>query len=358
MAQLYNANREWPKCQSTLLGLLKERNRDSSHLAYLVSLLIERGELDQAERWLQEFKPADSSQGLVFLELRARTLKARKRDSDLFAFLQSYAKDHPDQIGAVAPLFERYGFITDAEGAYRASIAQDSKRPTRILPLIGFLARHDRNEEALGLCEQARKTCPAEPLAATLALLSAGKNVTVEQRSRLETWLHEALRRQPDSVPIRLSLASLRNVQERYDQSETLYREAMSRNPNDIQALNNLAWLLAFQTGKEQEALQHIDRAIAIAGENPSLLDTRAVIYLNMGKHEPALQDLRDALAINPDKPVLYVHLARTHQMSNNQGEARKALQRAEKLGFKPASLDALEREVVDKMRKNLAVLQ
>ena len=359
LAQLYYANREWSKCRDALIDLLNERNRDSMHVAYFVNLLIERGDLDHAEHWLREFKPVDRSQGLVLLELRARSLKARNRDADLLASLESYAKDHADHIGAVAPLFERYGFIKEAEEAFRASVAQDSKWPTRILPLIGFLARHDRTVEALELCEQARKTCPAEPVAAaTLAVLSTAKNVTEVARNRVEAWLQEALLRQPESNPIRLSLATLRNIQQRYDQSETLYREAMGRSPNDIQALNNLAWLLAFQAGKEPEALKHIDRAIAIVGENPSLLDTRAVIYLNMGKHEKALKDLSDALAIDPAKPVLYIHLARTLQMSKNQQEARKALERAEKLGFNPGTLDPLERDVVAKLRRDLAALQ
>ena len=62
--------------------------------------------------------------------------------------------------------------------------------------------------------------------------------------------------------------------------------------------------------------------------------------------------------AIDPAKPVLYIHLARTLQMSKNQQEARKALERAEKLGFNPGTLDPLERDVVAKLRRDLAALQ
>jgi len=69
------------------------------------------------------------------------------------------------------------------------------------------------------------------------------------------------------------------------------------------------------------------------------------------------VQDLRDALAINPRRSILYVHLAKAYQMSGNQGEARKALQRAEELGIKPESLDPLERGIIDKLRQDLALL-
>ena len=73
------------------------------HVAYFVNLLIERGDLDHAEHWLREFKPVDRSQGLVLLELRARSLKARNRDADLLASLESYAKDHADHIARSLP---------------------------------------------------------------------------------------------------------------------------------------------------------------------------------------------------------------------------------------------------------------
>ena len=127
--------------------------------------------------------------------------------------------------------------------------------------------------------------------------------------------------------------------------------------PNNLEALNNLAWLLAFQAGKEQEALELIDRAIEIAGSDPTLLDTRAVVYIQLGKPDPALESLRDALAIDPQKAVAYFHLARAYQLADNQGEARKALRRAEELGFKPETIDPLEQAVVAKLRQELALL-
>ena len=358
LAQLYRGSRDWPKCRDQMLGLLGERNRDPNHLANFVNWVIEQNDLDQAERWLQDYKPTESSQSLVLLELKSRLLKARGRGADLFALLRRYSEQHPDQLGEVCALFERYGFTKEAEQAYRAFAAQEASQPARIIALIGFLSRQHRDQEALALCEQARKTCPPQPLAAaSLAVVLDGKTLTEEQRHRVVAWLEDAVRRHSNSTQLRLNLAMLRSTERRYDQAESIYREVLGGSPNNLEALNNLAWLLAFQAGMEQEALDLIDRAIEIAGSDATLLDTRAVVFIQLGKPDPALESLRDALSTDPQKAVAYFHLARAYQLANNQGEARKALQRAEELGFKPETIDPQEQAVVAKLRQELALL-
>jgi len=355
LAQLYRGIRDWPKCQAQLLGLVKERKPEPDHLAYFVSLLLEQGQLDQAEHWLGEFKPADRSQNLAFLDLKSRLLKARNHDPELLALLREHSTGHADQIGAVADLFERYGHLKDAEQAYRSFVAENTKEPLRVLALARFLARHDRVQEALALCEEAWKTCPPEPVAAaSMIILSSGKDVTDTQRRQVESWLEDALKRQPSSIQIRLKLAALRTMQRRYDQTESIYRDVLFASLNNVEALNNLAWLLAFQTGKEHEALELINRAIDIAGSNPTLFDTRAVIYLQLGKTDQALEDLHAALAISPEKSVLYFHLARALEMVGNPAQAREALHQAEQRGLKVETMDPLEREIFLKARQKL----
>src|SRR5208337_232844 len=239
---------------------------------------------------------------------------------------------------------------------YRTFMAQNAKEPIRMLPLARVLGEQNRTQEALDLCEQAWKNCPPEAVAATsVAILSAGKNVTDEQWNRVELWLEDALRRLSSSVQVRLSLATLRNMQRRYNQSESIYREVLGGSPNNLEALNNLAWLLAFQAGNEHEALELIDRAIDIAGSNATLFDTRAVVYLQLGKTDLALQDLRSALAINPEKSVLYFHLGRALEMAGNAVEAREALRQAEQRGLNVETMDPRERETFLKVRQKLS---
>jgi len=359
LAQLYAANRSWPKYMDLMRGLLNERNPAPIRIAHFVSALIDQKDLDQAERWLERFKPAsaDSEQDRVRTELKARLLKVRKRDDELLTLLQSFSKSHPDPARVAAEMFERYGYLKEAEQGYRTFMAQNTKEPIRMLPLARVLGEQNRTQEALDLCEQAWKNCPPEAVAATsVAILSAGKNITDEQRHSVELRLEDALRRLSSSVQVRLSLATLRNMQRRYNQSESIYREVLGGSPNNLEALNNLAWLLAFESGKEREALELINQAIEIAGSDATLLDTRAVVYLRLEKTDLALQDLRAGVAINPEKAVLYFHLARALQMASNPAEAREAFRQAEQLGLKPETVDPRERELFLRVRQELSL--
>ena len=232
LSRLYRDPRDWPKCQAQLLGLANERKPDPRHIADFVARLLEHGQLDEAERWLGEFRPADPSQDLTWLDLSCRLHAARRQDVELLALLREYAKNYTNQVGAVAELLERYGHLRDAEQAYRDYVAEDTKDPLRPLVLARYLARQGRVGEALDLCEAARKPCPPEPVAAAcLAVLSSGKDVTDEQRERVGSWLEEALRRQPGSTRIRLALATVRSMQRRYDRIESIYRDVFERQP-------------------------------------------------------------------------------------------------------------------------------
>jgi Tfp pilus assembly protein PilF len=320
-------------------------------------MLIDRGELEEAARRLADLRkdPRVPPGNAVLLILESNLLKAQKRDAELIAFLQDAGRKTPDNLLAVAELLERHGHAPEAEAAFRAFVAADPKQPERQLSLIAFLTRQNRPADALALCEQAWKTCPAEPASsASTAVLLLCQDHTPEQVHQVETWLEDALKANPDSLVIKRNLASLRNLQNRADQTEAIYRDILARNPEDLEALNNLAFLLAFREGKAAEALQLIDLALQIAGSEPSFLDTRGVIRLHAGQTDQALEDFRSALALEPEIPVLHFHLAQALHKAGQIEEARKALQQAEALGLKSESVDPLERAAHARLRKDL----
>ncbi len=358
LARLHAQNRGWSRCRNLMFGLLSGHAPEAGHVAFYVNQLIDRNELDEAEQLLQRFRTAYTNSGDVRLltEANLRLCKARKHDDESLALVENFSRANPDQKGAAAEFYEQSGFPRRAEQAYRAFVAQNAREPLRELALAGFLGRQNRTEEALTLCENAWKTCPPEPVAATsVAILAAGKNVSDEQDHRVEGWLESALRGPSAPPSLRLCMARLCSTRQRYDQTESIYREVLTGSPNNLEVLNNLAWLLAFQSGKEQEALEHINRAIDLAGSDATLLDTRAVVYLKQGKIDLALQDLHAAVELNPEKSILYFHLARALQMDNNEAEARAALQEAEQRGLKPENVDPREQEIFREVRRSLA---
>ncbi|WP_165229447.1 tetratricopeptide repeat protein [Aquisphaera insulae] len=343
LAMLHGAERDWAKCQARLLKIL-ERSREPRYLVYLVSILLEQGDLAAAEKWLRELKPL-LPDNLAAIELEARVLKARDRASDAQSLIRTFSGSHPDQALAVADLLERLGILDESESTLRRFVAEKPDEPTRILPLIGFLARRNRLEEALPLCDQAWKTCPPEAAGDACMTVASSRQASDALRRKIETGIQEALKRKPGEPRLQVNLAQLFSLGGRFDEAEATYRDVLAREPKNIAALNNLAWLLALHSKKPQDALGLINTAIEAAGDVVPLLDTRAAVYLQMEQPEPALKDLKAALAVNPRYPSLSFHLAQAHRQSRNAQEARKAFETARQLSLTRETVDPLEKE-------------
>ena len=53
LAKTHLASQDWPKCRDQMLALVREPRRDPIHLAYFVNVLIDHGDVGQAERWIE-----------------------------------------------------------------------------------------------------------------------------------------------------------------------------------------------------------------------------------------------------------------------------------------------------------------
>ena len=356
LATLYSAELDWPKCRSEMRKVLGGRPRQPRHLVFQVNLLTRLGELDEAENWLRTLKPlvpADPT-GAV-LELEARLLKARKQDVGLAALIRNHSCQNLDQMRVAAVLFDGFGLLKEAEQAYRADVTRNPNEPARALALIEFLARQDRPQEALDLCEPAIRTWSPQHLALASLAIYRAKSATELQRRKVEGWLEEVVQQNPDDVFLNMKLAVLRSLQGKYTEAQSIYRRLLGAKRNNVEALNSLAWQLALRENNSAEALELVDRAIDIAGPNPTLLDTRAVVLMQLSQGDKALDALREAVRSQPDRPTYYFHLARAYQMTNATTEAREALKRSRELGLNEQTIDPLERGTYHKLRGEIA---
>ena len=178
---------------------------------------------------------------------------------------------------------------------------------------------------------------------ASLAIYKA-RSVTEPDRQKLEAWIREAVRRQPDDLLVNTKLANLRGLQGNSAEAEAIYRRLLAGNRNNIEVLNNLAWQLVLSNKNLKEALGLVDRAIDIAGPDPALLDTRAVVLMRLGQADEAQRVLREAVNSDPDGAIYYFHLARALKMTDSRSEAREAFARSRQLGLTAASLAPPER--------------
>ena len=181
--------------------------------------------------------------------------------------------DQAEALRRSAALLDELGQADGAEKMYR-ELAARSDRPESQLLLLTFLGRRNRVGEALDLCERAWQTCPPEAVAAASVALLRSEPTNPEHVQRVEARLEAAVGKGPETTALLLSLASLRDLQGRYDEAESLYRRVIAREPDNVQALNNLAFLLAVRGDRTSDAADLINHALDVFGPEAALLDT------------------------------------------------------------------------------------
>jgi tetratricopeptide (TPR) repeat protein len=290
---------------------------------------------------------------LPVLEVRARLKKFQDGNGpEAVALLEQYAQGKDANLGTVAVTLEGLAEPQAAERMYRKYFAESKLSQSR-LTLARFLGRQKKYQEAIRLCEGAWETCPPEAVAEALLLVLyvAPEKDTVQPLQDLDQLLGGLVKKQPQNLGLRLSLAALRNFQGRPEEAEKIYRDLLVTQPRNPVVLNNLAWLIAQIKKDDQtdlkEALQFINEALEVAGPLPSLLDTRAVVYLRLKQAAQALDDLEEVIALK-GTALRYFHLAQAYALDKNLNEMRKALKRAKELKDRGEAIDPDERRDFD----------
>jgi tetratricopeptide (TPR) repeat protein len=313
LAQLYDADREWPQARDLLLQVLAADRANPDHLAYYAGALLRHGDPGTARAAVEQLDRL-APDAAATVEAKARLLAAEDRGEEATALLTGYARRPGVEPERVAALLEELGRLQAAEELYRRGAAGPAQ-PRGTLALAGYLGRHEHVAEAVDLCERALRAQPREP-----ALLRG--------------------------------LADLRERQRRYTEAGTLYRQVLEREPDDVAALNNLAGLLSGNEGDHAAALELIGRALDRAGPLPALRDTHALIVLRTGRPDAAVKELEEAVGEAPTA-VRYFHLAQAYRAARSD-RAAETWARAAAAGLRPDDLDAFERTAYEKLQAEL----
>lgn len=362
LARLYDAGGEPAQAEAQLRQLVALDERNPEYLAAAIAVLLQRREFDQARLQLVRLQRLEPDRPRT-VDLRARALFLEGKVSEAAAVLQDFLKNPgkgPTPVGERAGQYRLIlGRLSEFAATLRAAgkAADADALAERIEPLFRayadldprgvldhalYLARIGRPAPALELCARGLSAGTPEAGAACLAVLGMTQPDAAQLR-RVEGWLEAALRARPDELDLLTALASLRDLQGRYDESIILYRRALARQPRDSQALNNLAWLLGVKDNQGAEAMSLVDRALGITGPHPAVLDTRAAVYLSLGQADRAIADLREVVVEVPTA-ASYFHLACAYRQANDPA-AHEALEKAIALGLKPDNLHPLVRQ-------------
>ncbi len=349
LAVLYEEEGNWDAAKVTLASLLPSKGGDIDFLAAYSRGLLRRGDAKGARPLLERMKKLDAG-SIRTAEIEARVLRVEEKPDEAGLILETFAKGKDDRTGRIcAALLEEIGVLKNAESLYRA-LATQSESVDNALSLAMFLARRNRADDALSVCETQRTKNNPDLVASTCLYVLATADVTDDQCERVAKWLEEVIAKTPQAAEPLLRLGTIRDIQGRYKEAEAFYRRAIEADPSKCAIpLNNLAWILTFQSGREAEALGLIDRAIAIAGPLPDLLDTRAVINLSLNQSDKAILDMEKAVAASPTASRLF-HLSEAYQVTNELRLARENFDKSVVAGLSAKKLHALERPIYQKL--------
>ena len=385
LARLYDVTGQTDQVAAHFEHSLNTQEPRAEFIRDYVLFLVRTEQLDPAERWCDHLEERQPNSELA-IEARGMMLAARGRVDEFQTLLSNFAGDSRSNVdssmklmaaGAIAeriaaesrrrssdrvsastqgpqgnPASDQVARTVEqlngiAERLYRDAVQQD---PAQITVLIGFLARHNRRDEATRLIPELWQHLPEEKAAACSLSLLQSHDAVGEPGQQVETRLLAAMGSRPKSIVLKLCLADLRCLQDRVDEAERIYRLILQVDRDNVQASNNLAWLLAMNGQELDEAFVLIQRAIKLAGPVAQLRDTRGCVHLARGNLKKAVADFTSACDETHLASALF-HRAVAESRQGLHAEARGSFAAAKASGFDPDSLTPVERQA---FRKNL----
>ncbi len=356
LAQLHQAVGNPARVRVIMSGLLKKHDRSALYVSYYASWLLRAGDTEEAEKWVKRLASLQPD-SLATAELQARLAAAKGDLATARKILLPHA-DGPDApVLGIARLCEAIKLYEEAETLYKRVVDKvKEKQPEAVLLLAGFYGRRGRTAEGLRVCDDARKTIPAEVVGGVaVGILYESTTPTSTQMSEVAGWLEEAVRKASGETKATLiqHLAAVRNLQGDYAASMKLYADAIAANPRDVLAMNNLAFFVSARDGRHDDALKLLARARELRGPLATFLDTEALVRLNMKDTAGARRLLEEVTAVEPSGSAFF-HLAQAELAAGRKLEALGAWRKAKELNVKPADLHPLEREAFKRLQSVL----
>ena len=304
--------------------------------------------LDQTQLALQKLQ-ALSGSSIASLQLSVRLALAQGNQ----AKIQSIAENWVKAAGALPPLgqqqvWELAGRTLDELGMTEDAIAWLEKvyhqDPSKYQHLVMALAKAQQIERAIILSVTGYKDNPSAESASLLAEVAMllGKQPAPDG---VEQTLRDALTKFSDSPQFLEAFATVRLMQERFQEAAAGFEAVEKIAPGRVRTLNNWAMALSeIPMGKEL-ALQKIEKAVAVHGRFPELLDTLGLVLLHNGRLDEAQRVFSEA-ADKGNDPRFHLHLAQVAIAQGDTAAAHSVWQKIDKAKLNDLTLTSAEQAV------------
>ena len=356
ITQLQERTGQWEEARTGLISIASSSATPPAILAMVVERLLDHGETADARIWFRRLQSLAAGSPLTAglearLAMAAGDREAAANAARRLLPSQAVSPEQVDQLVVVARLYEDLGFFKAAD---KVLVQAADVSPDGSLARAAFLGRQQQTSAALDLLQSLWDKVPLERLM-QVALEVARDGEDEAAAERIEPWFTKAIRQDPESVALPLTLAELHDLQQQPAKTEKLYRDLLARpGLGGLQkaiVTNNLAFHLA-RPETAAEARGMIDAAIEELGPHPDLLDTRGVVAAAAGDPRAAIRDLQEATLL--PTPVKLLHLAAAFQQAGDTKAAAETLEAARKKKLRPTRLSSLDRERLEKLEAAL----
>ena len=327
---------------------LKQAPHPGLHLARGTALQLQ-GKVDEAIAAFEEARKASDKNARMASLLANAYVAAGKSDKAIEAIksvevrpelLEAYldlirklaAGDEKARLTAnklnQAALYADANWLTLARERYLSLLGELPGNLAILHLLADVHGRLDERDKAIGVYNDMLAARPGyEPALRSLAsAYIAGK-----QPAEAAKMFRALLKAKPDSVDIKLALATTLQQDKKIDESIALYKDIIKKANHPI-AYNNLGWIYASEEGhkdiKQAEAFatKAVDLTTADSAAGAAVRDTLAWIYYLTERYDKALDLAQQAAEGMPGSAEIHYHLGMIYLKRNHRASAARHL--------------------------------
>jgi tetratricopeptide (TPR) repeat protein len=324
-------------------------------------LLIDRKDVEGAERWLARMDEADVSPAEV-AELRLR-LAAAKGDKDevreqLKSRTPSMTALTEEKLRALRMLALSADELGDHEYAITLMREFVRRSPGSEMELARMAALHDAIDPAIDVLNQTFPQRMEETASIAVEMLRQRRSEAPQKLDEMVERMVRAVRRDdPEAARYMVLEAEMLEIQEKYDESLEAYKRVLASSDlprlAEATAANNLAFILALKKQDGELALKSVERAIKLVGPISDILDTRGLVLASLGKYAEAAEDFRLSAKSGPT-PSKFFHLTQALLAADDQAGAAEAWAEAVAAGLGPERIAPMEVPAYEELVKKM----
>lgn len=371
LCKLYFSLDRWRECRELMTEIIAQHPDNPAVRQVYLGMLLERGganDLTVAVRQLRRLVELAPNE-LSTRELAARVALERGRKQEANKALRSMLpgdlqKLTPEQVPIalrVAGLYSEFEEYEVAEGLYK--LAAQKGGAAEKLELATFLGVHRDPAQGFAVLDQIASSANKVALVRTgIAILRDSEDAAGDEalEAKVEGWLEQGLREDPNFIALRLLNADYLDYQQKFDEAADEYRAILElpglQGASRAVVLNNLSYNLALSDASGDDiksAVRYISEAVDLLGPQSEVLDTRGVIAIADKRYNDAIQDLEFSVIDRPTASK-YFHLALARMLAGQMDMASQAWQQAVDLGLTRDSVAVREREQYDQLKGRL----